>query len=61
MGAHPELGVSFGVVDDLRGFVGGSQSGDDALAGGGTDAAVEVLVNVNQPVPRGTASRECLD
>ena len=43
------LGVSFVVVDGLRGVVGRSQSGDDALAGGGggADAAasdVEVLL-----------------
>ena len=43
------LGVSFDVVDGLRGVVGRSQSGDDALAGGGggADAAasdVEVLL-----------------
>ena len=48
MGTHPELGVSFGVVDGLRVVVGRSQSGDDALAGGGggADAAtndIEVL------------------
>ena len=29
------LGVYFDVVDGLRGVVGRSQSGDDALAGGG--------------------------
>ena len=43
------LGVSFDVVDGLRGVVGRSQSGDDVLAGGGggADAAasdVEVLL-----------------
>ena len=43
------LGVSFDVVDGLRGVVGRSQSGDDALVGGsgGADTAtsnVEVLL-----------------
>ena len=65
------LGVSFVVVDGLRGIVGRSQSGDDADAdagGGGADAAAsDVEVPKDTPsasgqslgaVPRGSAPIE---
>ena len=61
------LGVSFDVVDGLCGVVGCSQSGDDALAGGGGGADTansdveELVIELSQcsmGLPRGTASIE---